>query len=136
MIDLTQLNTDELIDRYVTIRDGKAEQDAEHKKKMARFTNALQKLEEEMLRRLDEDGEDSKKTPHGTCYRSVKTTAKVADRESFLGFVAEHNAWNFIESRVNGKEVEKYVEEHGDLPPGVTTSRFTKVGVRRATTGE
>lgn len=136
MADDTPLNTDQLIERYVKIRDGKEELEAEHKKKIARFNNALSKIEEELMKRLVEDGEDSKKTPHGTCYKTVKVTAKVSDRDAFLRFVEKENAWNFVESRVNGKEVEKYVAEHDELPPGVTTTRFTKVGVRRASTGE
>jgi hypothetical protein len=136
MTDITTLNSDELIHRYITIRDAKAEKEAEHKKGMERYNKALARIEEILMARLEADGEDSKKTPHGTCYKTTKTTAKVADRDAFLEYVKENDAWNFIESRVNAKEVEKYVGEHDELPPGVTTTRFTKVGVRRAPNGE
>jgi len=136
MADVEQLTTDQLIERYVTIRDGKAELEAAHKQKTARFNRAMEKIENLLMARLDAEGEESKRTPHGTCYKAVHTRAKVSDRDAFLHFVTEHDAWDFVESRVNGKAVEKYVEEHGDVPPGVKTTRYVKVGVRRATTGE
>lgn len=136
MTDVTQFTTDQLIERYVAIRDGKERLEAAHKQEVARYKKAMEKIEGLLMDRMNADGEESKRTQHGTCYKSVKVTAKVADRDAFLAFVQEHNAWDFVESRVNGKEVERYAEEHDELPPGVTTTRFVKVGVRRAPTGE
>lgn len=131
-----ELNADELIQRYVLIRDKKAELEAEHKTKVARINEVLKKIEVRLQEQMTETGADSLKTGHGTCYLSTRTTAKVADRDAFLQFVQDKNAWEFIESRVNAKAVEAFVEENQELPPGVTTTRFTTVGVRRATTGE
>lgn len=136
MSDVNALTSDELIGRYVRIRDAKSDLETKHKKEKQRYDKALASIEAILLSRLDAEGEESKRTPHGTCYKSVKVTAKVADRDAFLAYVKDNDAWDFIESRVNAKEVERYANEHDELPPGVTTTRFTKLGVRRATTGE
>jgi hypothetical protein len=129
---MTTNSVDTLVEKYVKIRDKKAEIAAEQKKVMERINGALKKLEAAMMQEMQTAGAESIRTAAGTCYVSTKTTAKVQDREAFLDFVRENGAWDFIESRANPKAVEEYVGEHEELPPGVTTTRYSSVNVRRA----
>lgn len=122
----------DLIRKYLKIRDAKEALVAEQKKELARFNNALDKIEQMLLSEFNETGQDSAKTPYGTAYRSVRTSAKVADRDAFFDFVRENEAWDFLESRANKTAVQQFMEEHEDLPPGVDVSRVTTINIRRS----
>lgn len=126
------MQLDELIRKYLKIRDAKAEREAAHKEDMKRFTSALTKIEQLLLKEFNETGQDSAKTKSGTAYRSTRTSAKVADRDSFLAFVRDTEGWDFLESRVNKTAVEAFMEENGELPPGVDVSRAVTINIRRS----
>lgn len=122
----------ELIEKYLKIRDAKDAKVKEHKDELARYNNALTKIEQLLLKEFNETGQDSAKTPFGTAYRTIRTSAKVADRDSFFDFVRETEGWDFLESRANKSAVEAYMEEHDELPPGVDVSRTTTINIRRS----
>jgi hypothetical protein len=126
------MQLDELIAKYIKIRDAKAEQEAAHKEHLKRYTNALNKIEQLLLKEFNETGQESAKTASGTAYRSTRTSAKVADRDTFLAFVRDNDGWDFLESRVNKTAVEAYIEEHDELPPGVDVSRAVTINIRRS----
>ena len=125
------MNTHDLVDRYVAIRDKKEEIAAEQKAVMARLNKALSKIETLLMEHLEQAGSESIKTSAGTCYRSVRTSVKVEDREQFLDYVRTNQAWDLLESRAAKKDVEAFLEEHQDLPPGVSVRRDAVVNVRR-----
>lgn len=122
----------DLVKKYLRIRDAKDELVAAHKKELARYTNAMTKIEQMLLSEFNETGQESAKTPFGTAYRSVKTSARVADRDSFFDFVRSNEAWDFLESRANKTAVQEYMDEHDELPPGVDVSRITTINIRRS----
>lgn len=126
------MNTKELIAKYLEIRDKRDALKAEHAKEIKRFNDALAKVEEHFLKHFNEAGEESTKTAAGTAYRTVRTSAKVADRDAFLAFVMESGDLNFLENRVNKTAVEEYMKEHDTLPPGVDVTRAVTVNIRRS----
>jgi hypothetical protein len=125
-------NIEEDVKKFVAIRNKKTEIAAEHKDVMGRINKALDTLKARIREKLHEAGAESVRTPAGTCYLSVKTSAKVDSRDAWIAFVEGNHAWDFVESRVNAKAVEAYLEETGELPPGVVLSRFEDIGVRRS----
>jgi nanoRNase/pAp phosphatase (c-di-AMP/oligoRNAs hydrolase) len=126
------MNMSDLVRKYLKLREAKAELEAKHKEETSRFTKAMQKIETTLLSEFTETGQESAKTPHGTAYVSVRTSAKVADRDAFLDFVRDNQAWDFVESRVSKKAVEDYVAEHEELPSGVNVTRSMTVNIRRS----
>ncbi|MBT7005048.1 MAG: hypothetical protein HOA06_10085 [Chloroflexi bacterium] len=126
------MQLDELIGKYIKIRDAKDALKKTHSEELSRFNNALDKIEHSLLAEFNETGQESAKTAHGTAYRSVRTSAKVADRDAFFDFVRQNDAYDFLESRANKNAVEAYMEEHDELPPGIDVSRVTTINVRRS----
>lgn len=126
------MNIQELVGKYVKIRDAKAEITAQHKKELERYNHALDKIEKMLAAEFEELGTDSVRTDAGTAYRSVQTSASVADRDAFFRFVEENKAWNFLESRVNKTAVSEFIAANDDLPPGVNVSRRVVVNIRRS----
>ena len=125
------MNAQELIDRYIQIRSAKEELAKKQKADNARINNALDKIEAMLMAQMEDIGSDSIKTKAGTCYRSIRTSVKVEDRETFLDFVKTNEAWELLESRAAKKDVETFLEEHQDIPPGLSIRRDAIVGVRR-----
>ena len=121
-----------LVEKYVQLRDKKAELDKAHKEKMAKFNDAMKELESRMLDHLNETGVESARTPNGTAYRSVRSNVKVEDRDAFLQFVKDNGEWEFLESRANKPAVESYLEDQQELPPGLSINRQHVVNIRRS----
>jgi len=121
-----------LVEKYVQLRDKKAELDKAHKEKMAKFNDAMKELESRLLDNLNTMGVESARTPNGTAYRTVRSSVKVEDRDAFLQFVKENGQWEFLESRANKPAVENYLEEQEELPPGLTINRQSVVNIRRS----
>lgn len=127
---MPDLNIEQLVARYVAIRDKKAQIAAERKETDDRINAAMRNIEAHILEQMNTLGTESMRTTAGTCYKSIKTSAIVDDRDSFIAFAVEHP--EFLESRANKTAVEAYLEESGELPPGVRVNRSVTVNVRRS----
>ncbi len=127
------MDIDELVRRYIVVRDAKDQMADRHKKEIAKLADGLKKLESMLLTALNESGAESTRTKNGTAYKKVVTSVRVVDRTAYLEFVAATGDFDFLESKANKTAVEAYMEAHeGDLPPGVTINRIATVGVRRS----
>jgi hypothetical protein len=130
MVEAMPMNV--LIDTYVKARDRKKEVEDRHKEELRPIQKLMDTLSQRILNEFNELGMDSAKTDAGTAYRLIQTSATVADRDSFMRFVQQESAWDFLESRVSKKAVEEYVDLNGEVPPGVNVSRRVTVGIRRS----
>lgn len=122
----------DIIEKYIELRDKKAELSAAYKKKVAGLDAALDQLEVILLEKLNEIGMDSAKGSTGTVYKSKRTSATVADWDYVLDHIQKNELWNMLEKRVSKQAVEQYVEEHGDLPPGINWREEVVVNIRRS----
>lgn len=109
----------DLVAKYIEIRDRKDALRRRYKEKNAVYDNALKKLEGVLLKNLDHSDAKSVRTDSGTCYVAKRTSATVADRDVFLEFVADNDAWDMVESRCSKLAIKQYLDAEGHLPPGV-----------------
>jgi hypothetical protein len=123
---------DQVVEKYVEIRDKQAELRKAQTAEMAKYNDALLKLEAWLMNSLNESGAESVRTVSGTVYKSIRTSAKVADWDALLEFITDNGAWNFLERRVSKTAVEEYMEGEGGTPPGVSVVREATIGVRRS----
>jgi len=124
-------NIDELVGKYIMIRDHIEQAEEEFKKEMERVKAAKAKLEGQFLDYLNQIGAEHIGTPHGTVYRNTQTSAKVEDREVFRAYVQEHDLWHAMDIRANKAAIRDIVESTGEPVPGVTLTSFATVGIRR-----
>jgi hypothetical protein len=122
-------NIEQLVQHYIQIRDEKARISTEQKLVTDRLARAMKKIEEKLLAEMQILGTESMRTSSGTCYRSIRTSATVDDRDTFMAFAVQHP--EFLESRANKTAVEEYIDTTGEVPPGVRVSRMATIGVRR-----
>jgi hypothetical protein len=125
------MKLDELIEKYIVAREKKAELTAAYKEKAAKIDIVLDKIEAVLLAQFDQLGTDSVKTPHGTAYKSTKTSYQVADWDATLDFIKDHQLWHLLERRVAKSGVDAYKDETGDIPPGLNSRTEVTVNIRR-----
>lgn len=123
---------DQLVDAYIQLRDKKAQLKARHDAEMAPITAMLDKVEVRVLQQLQAMGVESARTAAGTAYLQKRTSASVADWDSFLAFVREQGMWQMLEHRAAKGAVDEYAAQNGDLPPGLNYRQEVVVNFRRS----
>lgn len=126
------MNIADVIEKYVQLRDKKAEIKAEFDKRVSGIDEAMDKIEQFLLGHFNETGQDSAKTAFGTAYKQKRTSATVADWPLTLGYIRENERWDLLEKRVNKKVIEDGVEETGEIPPGVNLRTEFVINVRKS----
>ena len=128
---VTDLPSGKLVEVYIQLRDRRAQRKAEYENADADDKGKQEKIEGILLHRFQEDGIESCKTAAGTAYKSVRTSASVADADLFFSFIVKNDLWDLLEKRCNKTFVEQYKAEHEELPPGVNYSESVVINVRR-----
>ena len=125
------MSIDVVIDRYVKLRDRKAELKKEYDASVANIDLALERIENALLKEFKRQQANSISTPHGTAYTQKRTAARVADWDEALAWIKRHDAWDMLKRDVAKSSVEQYRNEHNDVPPGINWSETLVVNVRR-----
>lgn len=120
-----------LIARYIQVRDDKAAMAKVHAEQMKPFSEALGVLETALQDMLNQVGGDNIKTPSGTAYRSTTTSCKVEDWPGFISFVIDNGDTELLVRNVNKTRFQELAEA-GVTVPGISTSQFHAVNVRRS----
>jgi len=122
----------DVVNKYIELRDKKAEIKAEYDVKIAKIDETLEKIEAKLLEVFEESGSKSFSTPNGTAYTSVRTSASVADREAFMEYVKRTEEWPLLEIRASKIAVQQHRDIHDDLPPGINWREEKVVNIRRS----
>jgi predicted RNA-binding protein (virulence factor B family) len=127
------MTTGELVDKYVELRDRKAEIAKTIKTKTDKIDAAMKQIEAILLKKLEAEDEESIRTASGTVYKSVKTGVRVADWDAVLAHILENEAYEMLTKGVSKDAVKSYREEHdGDIPPGVNLYEEITINIRRS----
>ncbi len=125
-------DVNELVEKYIKLRDAKAAIQNGVKEKLARIDAGLAIAESALMDIFNTQGIDSVGCSAGTAYKTTRTSATVNDWDAALGFIKENEAWHMLEKRVAKTAVEDYVAETQDLPPGIKWAEFVTINVRRS----
>jgi hypothetical protein len=125
------MTVQELVAKYIEIRDKKEAFSRQYKDKVAAYDAALGKMEAVLMKTLDSSGMESVKTDKGTVFLSSRSSATVADRDAFIDFVIRSEGWVFLENRVSKSAVEQFVAANEIPPPGVNLRIERTVNIRR-----
>lgn len=126
------MKLDLVVERYVALRDKKAELKKQFEDQARVLTEAMDRLEAAILQTLNEQGVESVRTAAGTAYKSTSTSVTVADRDMFREYIVSKGAWELADIRAAKKAVEEFRAANDDIPPGLNWSQATQVGVRRS----
>jgi hypothetical protein len=126
------MKMDSLVETYIKVREKKSRLKAAYDAEVKQYDELQDKIEALLLAKFGELGVDSVKTENGTAYTSVRSSASIADWDTFWAFVKEHGAYEMIERRVSKAAVEQYKSANDDLPPGLNWSETRVVNFRRS----
>jgi hypothetical protein len=127
-----RMSADDMIDKYLRLRDKVAKIKEEHVKQLKPYAEAMDMLEAWMLEMLNQAKLQSMKSPHGTAYKTTRSSAKVLDWTAALAFIREKDAWDLLEARVSKLAAQAIIDETKLPIPGVEVSSELAVNVRRA----
>lgn len=128
---MTEVNVEQIVAAFVKLRDHKNKIQKRHKEELAPVNEKLDRLSGWLQNDLLQRKVQSQKTAAGTAYLSTDSSATVKDRDEYLKFVIENEMWDLLENRVSKTAVRDYLEEHGEVPPGVNYVTTQVVRVRR-----
>lgn len=125
------MKMDELVNTYIKVREKKSQLKAGYDAQVAKIDELQDKIEALLLIKFGELGVDSIKTEAGTAYTATRTSASVADWDSFIAFVKQHGAYEMLEHRASKEAVKQYRSANDDLPPGINWSETRVVNFRK-----
>ena len=126
------MQLDKIVERYVALRDRKAQMKKDFEESVAEITSAMDRLENAILQTLNEQGVESVRTQFGTAMKIRSTSVTVADKDSFKHWLHNTDQWHLADIRASKTAVEQFREENNDLPPGINYKEAITVGIRRS----
>jgi len=131
-LKISDLDDAALLKTFIGLRDRRSRRKVDYQTEDSGDKNKQDRIEEEFLKRFNERGIDNVSTKGvGTAYKTIRTSASVADWDSLFEFVQEEGAWEMLERRVNKTAVEQFKSVHADLPPGINWSETQVINFRR-----
>lgn len=130
-----QINQDTVrtrVGQFVVIRDRLKKMDEDHAAAKKPFQDLQNEISGVLQEIMDTTGATSIATAEGTCYKSTRWTASLADSAAFMEFVKANNLWDLMDKKANAPACKDYTEDKGSPPPGVNLTAISTVGVRRA----
>jgi hypothetical protein len=120
---------DELVEKYVALRDKKADYAA----KIKELNAGMDRIEEHLMAEMNKQGVKSMSTGAGTAYIQHKTAATVADWPAVLDFIKKNEMWTMLEKRVSKTVIDEYRSANdNDMPPGISWYETLALNVRRS----
>ena len=126
------MKIDSIIERYIKLRDKKAQMKAAFDASTSDINNAMTRCEQVILEEINSQGVESVRTEFGTAFKSVTTSVTAADGEMFMQFCIANDRMDMMEKRPNKTAVEEYKAANDDLPPGINYRQAVSLNVRRA----
>lgn len=123
------------IAQYIQVRDRIKEIEDETKAKLRPLRDVQEVLSGIIQGFMDTHNLENLKTEHGTCYKSTRHTASLADPEAFMNYVIQNGKFDLLDRRANATAVKDFVAANKALPPGCNLTAIQSLGVRRKGSG-
>jgi hypothetical protein len=127
---------DALIAEYIRLDDFCKAETKRFGEHLAPRKARMEEIQNQLLALLNQRGADSTATDTGTAYKSHILNTKVEDREALLDWINEHwddGGGEMLIISPQKDAVKNFMDAHeGRPPPGVSTSWFTRINIRRS----
>lgn len=127
------VKTDQVVQAVIATRDEIALLEKQHKAKIADMKALQSKRVKWLQTQLDERGEDSVKTEHGTFFKKKSEFISVTDMDALVAYIKENEAWDLLNKAVNKSAALERMGEERDVTkvPFLKYSSEVEVQVRR-----
>jgi hypothetical protein len=129
------VNTDELVETFITLRNERDRMRNEWEEKDSVIKEDMTKLEQALLALCNEANATSIKTDKGTVIRKLNERFFCSDWDNFRDYVLQHQALELLERRIHQGNFKEFIAEREaeGMPPGVNVIREYGVTVRKPT---
>jgi len=118
---------------YLKIKTERERLSAEFKEADDKLVGQQNTIKSALLGYLKENDIKSVKTDAGTFYRTVKQKYWTSDWEHMHEFILEHKVPEFLDKRLNQKNVREFLDENPDLlPKGLNVDAEFALTIRKA----
>jgi hypothetical protein len=128
---MSTVTVDEVVKGYIKLRDKKNLMKKDQAEQLRPISEKMSLLENWLLRDLQTRKVQSQKTAEGTAFISTVAAATVKDRDALFEFIKANNMYDLLENRVSKTVVADYLEETGEVVPGVDYQQTQVVRIRR-----
>jgi hypothetical protein len=129
---MNQFTDEQLIAKHFELEAVLKRREDDRDKEDKPFKEAVTTIKAVLQQRLIERGANHTATDAGTAYLSDILNVKVTDREAFLKY-AMNGGEDMLLASAQKDAVKTFMQMHaGENPPGVETSVFTKINIRRS----
>lgn len=125
-------NTEEIIAKYVSLRDRKAELKKEYDTAAGKLDAAMETIETYLMALMGSLGVESVRTDAGTAYKTTRVKASISDREAARKFILDNEAIDLLEMRASSTAIKQYMQDNGGVPPGFAVLEENTVNIRRS----
>lgn len=129
---MNQYTDEQLIAKHFELEAVLKRREEDRDKEDKAFKDAIVTIKAVLQQRLIERGANHTATDSGTAYLSDILNVKVTDRAEFIKY-AMNGGEDMLLASAQKDAVKTYMQMHeGQNPPGVETSVFTKLNIRRS----
>lgn len=127
------MKIDELVCKYIALRDLIAADDEAYKAKQQTKKDMLDKIEAVLKKHFDATNTDSLSVRGvGTAFTQMRTSVTVSEWDAAWEYIQKEQAYDMLEHRVNKTAAMARLKETGELPPGLSMSQTVVVNIRRS----
>lgn len=120
----------DIIRAYLLFRKRKAELETAHKVSLAKIEAVMDRLEAQMLDRLNTHGVRNFATDHGTAIRVTKTFARLVDRPTLIDYVRKVGDFDLFTNHISKSRCVDIRAATKLPPPGVEMQDLFAVNFR------
>ncbi len=126
------LDIEKCVKTYLDLRESRERTKERWERRDKAMRSAQEQIEAALAVHIEKSNVTGLNTKFGTVFQSPQSTARVADKEAFLSYLREKDAWHLATIGANKATVGDHLAENeGVLPPGVDWSSRIKVQIRR-----
>lgn len=130
-MDGPQFKVDEVIAKYIELRDQKDKINSDAKAAVKVVDASLDIIEAWLLNQANEQGVSSFACDIGTAFVKETDFANVSDWNLTVEFIKKNEMWQMLKKDVNKTAVKEFIDANGVPPPGVNWGSKREVQVRR-----
>lgn len=127
-----QANIEQVIAKYIELRDAVEREAALLKDKTKPMLAAMTTIETFLMKLSNDTGQTQFGTAAGTAFVTTKTGCNVTNWDETVAFIKGNDAFFLLNKAVNKTAVSEYMDAHqGALPPGVKWEVMKAIQIRR-----
>lgn len=128
---MSEVNVDDVIRKYISIRDQRSELKRQYELEDAIHKAKLEQIEKWLLAKQKSIGVTQLKTESGIAFQQTKNLYTCVDWGAFHKWIIANNRLDMLEKRVGQRAVAEFREDSETIPPGINCYSELQVSIRR-----